>query len=268
MSNECHMGNPGDAGRIISLGWLGNVWEFPRKRWNLPICQKSFFLFALQENNLLKVPLEVGLMELASSGFECPGIIRLLESFIGTSTVLVVMELFEPCINLLDFINSQRRPLAENQAKGVFLQVVLAAHHCQKHGVFHGDIKPENLLIQVTTGQVKLSDFASGNIMHGEKYTSFTGTLIYAPPEWFLFQHFMAEHATVWSLGVTLYEMLCGYMPFMWVEAVVETQVTFTQELSVECQNLIKKCLAFNPLNRPTVKEILKHPWLYLKSSE
>ncbi|NWV75712.1 PIM3 kinase, partial [Dasyornis broadbenti] len=92
--------------------------------------------------------------------------------------------------------------LPEEVARGLFRQVLEAVQHCTSCGVLHRDIKPQNILIDLATGQAKLIDFGSGTYLHKTAYTHFAGTLSYSPPEWNYFHWYFGEQATVWTLGI------------------------------------------------------------------
>ena len=72
----------------------------------------------------------------------------------------------------------------------------------------------------------------------------------------------MGEEATVWSLGILLYDMVCGDIPFERDEQICNAEIKFRTRLTHECQDLIKNCLRIRPGDRLRIDELLTHPWM------
>uniref|UniRef100_A0A8C4S5J2 non-specific serine/threonine protein kinase n=1 Tax=Erpetoichthys calabaricus TaxID=27687 RepID=A0A8C4S5J2_ERPCA len=171
------------------------------------------------------------LMQLVSVP-EHPGIIKLLEWFTVPTKDVLVLELVEASMNLTDYMKIQDGHLTEDLTKNILSQVVDAVQHIHSCLVFHRDLKPGNILIQTTTRKIKLIDFGCGTMLKKGKYQSFEGTTLYAPPEVFSLEYHEAIPTTSWSLGVTLFELLCGQLPFQKVGEILCGRFIFTQDLS------------------------------------
>ncbi|CAM4735968.1 unnamed protein product [Leuciscus chuanchicus] len=167
----------------------------------------------LSEGHPEPVPQEIGLLILANKGPWVPQIIQLLDWVEEEEQYIMVLELPTPCENLFEFLDHHKGTLEENVVKAIMKQATLAAQACCQRGVLHRDIKLENLLINPDTLEVKLIDFGCGEILTNAGYTSFAGTELYCPPEFDLNGEYHGEPATVWSLGIVLFELLCGHFP-------------------------------------------------------
>ena len=76
--------------------------------------------------------------------------------------------------DLFDYITEKKR-LDETEARSIFFQIVEAVIYCESKGIFHRDIKDENILLDTKTGQVKLLDFGSGTVLENTLYTDYEG---------------------------------------------------------------------------------------------
>merc|ERR1712121_348884 len=130
-------------------------------------------------------------------------------------------------------------------------------------GVVHRDIKDENILIDLNTFKIKLIDFGSGGFLEDRVYRGFQGTRVYSPPEWINSRAYRLEGLPVWSLGVLLYDMVCGDVPFECDAQISRAQLTWFPQLklSEEVRSLIMGCLKVNPEERFTLADVVNHPW-------
>ncbi|CAI5444902.1 unnamed protein product [Caenorhabditis angaria] len=205
------------------------------------------------------IPSEVCHLETCS---DIPGVIRIIDWFANSKGFLIVMERPENCMDLFDMV-SVHGPLSEPMAKYIFKQVIDTVYDMYaKHGLLHRDIKDENLIVNMTTGEVKLVDF--GATAYAEKATKkeFQGTKSYCPPEWFRDQLYLPLEATSWSLGVLLFILLTGKLPFKNEIQICLGSVKFPKDLSKEVCQLIKSCLTTSTSTRASLAQIKAHNWL------
>ena len=208
------------------------------------------------------MPLEVALLSAVKS---LPGVVELLEYFERSDSFILVMERPDNSRDMFDYI-TEKGPLDEKEARGFFRQVVETVVACHDKGVIHRDIKDENILVDTKTGDVKLIDFGSGAFYNREVFTEFDGTRVYSPPEWIQLSRYCGSEATVWSLGILLYDMVCGDIPWETDDQICKAELVFRNtprgSPSILCQQLIRECLRVRPGSRISLEDILNHPWL------
>lgn len=135
------------------------------------------------------VPMEIALMKKVT---HIPGCIKLLDYYEKSDSFILVMERPDPVKDLFDYI-TEKGSLPESIARQFFRQVVATLIEVHKAGVVHRDLKDENLLVDLKTGQLKLIDFGSGALLKDSLYTEYDGecqTIDY----WYnrLWQHMLA----------------------------------------------------------------------------
>lgn len=148
-----------------------------------------------------------------------------------------------------------------------------AINHCHAQNVVHRDIKPDNIMI-TENDTVRLIDFGLSKASKNKKLTTVAGTPYYMAPE--VLEGSYGQKADIWSLGVILYTLVSGYLPFQGANAAevfrkikeVEYHFNHSEFLTVseECKDLIKKLLVGNPKKRLTGQQALNHHWF--KSQE
>ncbi|KAG5842056.1 hypothetical protein ANANG_G00173610 [Anguilla anguilla] len=231
----------------------------------MPILANLLDFLSLQPGQEVRTPREVRLMGLVNENTGHPNILRLYEWFDAPDCYVMVLERPDPCKDLVDFCYTQnKKVMDEQQARAVIDQLLHALLHCQHAGVFHRDVKPTNILINTETLRVILIDFGCGTSWKDTPFSSFAGTTDFSPPEWFEEGLYQAGPFTVWSLGVTVFDIVCGYLPFNPDDGHESmSRVHFPTGLSSEIKDFMSRCLAPEVNERATLEELQRHPWLH-----
>ncbi|KAJ3206836.1 hypothetical protein HDU67_007904 [Dinochytrium kinnereticum] len=141
-----------------------------------------------------------------------PHIVKVYDVIETDDFIYIVME-YAAGGELFDYIVANKR-VKENEAREFFRMVLSAVDYCHKNAVIHRDLKPENLLLD-DRKSIKIIDFGFGNnfTMDGLLDT-FCGSPFYAAPEMILGKKYEGPEVDMWSLGVILFALLCGHLPF------------------------------------------------------
>ncbi|XP_059046828.1 uncharacterized protein LOC131842307 [Achroia grisella] len=216
----------------------------------------------LDEDNLKKTFREIAIMK----RLRHPHIVRLYQVMESSHTIYLVTE-YAPNGEIFDHLVSRGR-MPETEAARSFAQMVAAVGYCHANGVVHRDLKAENLLLDRDMN-IKLADFGFSNeYTSGSPLATWCGSPPYAAPELFEGRQYDGPKADIWSLGVVLYVLVCGALPFdggtlhELRQVVLSGKFRIPYFMSQDCEHLIRHMLVVDPEKRLSLRSVAKHRWL------
>uniref|UniRef100_A0A7N6B8C4 non-specific serine/threonine protein kinase n=1 Tax=Anabas testudineus TaxID=64144 RepID=A0A7N6B8C4_ANATE len=181
-------------------------------------------------------------------------------------TLYLVME-YASGGEVFDYLVAHGR-MKEKEARAKFRQIVSAVEYCHQKRIVHRDLKAENLLLD-SDMNIKIADFGFSNeFTMGSKLDTFCGSPPYAAPELFQGKKYDGPEVDVWSLGVILYTLVSGSLPFDGQnlkelrERVLRGKYRIPFYMSTDCENLLKKLLVLNPGKRGSLQQVMKDRWM------
>lgn len=254
-------------GKILGEGAYGKVCLVSHKKTEIVRAMKMIKKSSMKKEAREELLSEVSILK----SLDHPNIVRLIEIYEDDRYYYLLQEYCSGG-ELFDKIQ-EIGIFSEKQAAEYMRQIVSAIYYCHEKGIVHRDLKPENLLIESKkhNAELKVIDFGvSMKYKKGEKMHDKYGTPYYIAPEVLLRSY--DEKCDIWSCGVILFILLCGYPPFNGptdieiMKAVKTGRFTFDEAdwkgVSREAKNLITKMLAYTPAKRISAREILEDPWI------
>ncbi|XP_068609911.1 MAP/microtubule affinity-regulating kinase 3-like [Brachionichthys hirsutus] len=222
----------------------------------------------LNPTSLQKLFREVRIMKILNH----PNIVKLFEVIETEKTLYLVME-YASGGEVFDYLVAHGR-MKEKEARAKFRQIVSAVQYCHQKRIVHRDLKAENLLLDADMN-IKIADFGFSNeFTVGGKLDTFCGSPPYAAPELFQGKKYDGPEVDVWSLGVILYTLVSGSLPFDGQnlkelrERVLRGKYRIPFYMSTDCENLLKRFLVLNPGKRGTLEQIMRDRWINAGSDE
>uniref|UniRef100_A0A8C7X3I1 non-specific serine/threonine protein kinase n=1 Tax=Oryzias sinensis TaxID=183150 RepID=A0A8C7X3I1_9TELE len=216
----------------------------------------------LDDENLKKIFREVQIMKMLKH----PHIIRLYQVMETERMIYLVTE-FASGGEIFDHLVAHGR-MAEKDARKKFKQIVAAVHFCHCRNIVHRDLKAENLLLDHNLN-IKIADFGFSNIFsRGQLLKTWCGSPPYAAPELFEGKEYDGPKVDIWSLGVVLYVLVCGALPFDGSTLqnlrarVLSGKFRIPFFMSTDCEYLIRHMLVLEPSRRLSMEQICKNKWM------
>ncbi|KAJ3101359.1 Serine/threonine-protein kinase par-1 [Phlyctochytrium planicorne] len=211
--------------------------------------------------HITRIKREVRIMRLLNHS----SIVKLYDVAETDKDIVLALEYVEGG-ELFDFIVAQNR-LNDKTARKIFRQMVSAVDYCHQSSVIHRDLKPENLLMDLKRN-IKIIDFGFVNLFDPEDtLKTFCGSPFYASPEMILGRQYVGPEVDIWSMGVILYALLTGQLPFRDVNTKDLYRKITTSTFDIpgyvpeDASHLIRKMLCVDPQNRATLEYIKNHSW-------
>ncbi|XP_031817023.1 serine/threonine-protein kinase SIK2 isoform X2 [Sarcophilus harrisii] len=187
-----------------------------------------------------------------------------------TKSMLYLVTEYAKNGEIFDYLANHGR-LNESEARRKFWQILSAVDYCHSRKIVHRDLKAENLLLD-NNMNIKIADFGFGNFFKsGEPLATWCGSPPYAAPEVFEGQQYEGPQLDIWSMGVVLYVLVCGALPFdgptlpILRQRVLEGRFRIPYFMSEECEHLIRRMLVLDPSKRLTIAQIKEHKWMLVE---
>ena len=169
-----------------------------------------------------------------------------------------------------------KKKLNEEAACFYFKQILSGVEYLHKLKIAHRDIKSENIIIEQSTNLIKIIDFGLSNEYgnkDGELLRSSCGSPLYAPPEMLKGELYKGATVDIWSMGVVLYSMICGSLPFQGEDnsklfkKIIQGKYTIPMHVSKQARDLLYSMMNINPRKRININQIKRHSWIRLYSN-
>ena len=195
------------------------------------------------------------------SSLDHPYIVRYFETYDTKKYLYLVMEYLDGYL-LKDLIekNTKDRSYGERTVANIILKLLKALAHCHTHKIIHRDINPTNIMITENEDSISLIDFGLCSKESQKSTSKVESDPSYTAPE--VFEGKTTTQSDMWSLGVVLYQMISGYLPFDQKSLALTIKDIMANDwhwrspefdhVSKECKDLIKRLLTKNPSKRLT----------------
>ncbi|EAS06769.2 Serine/Threonine kinase domain protein (macronuclear) [Tetrahymena thermophila SB210] len=249
----------------IGQGQFGSV--FLAKRRKQPFDEVAIKIINL--NQIKKIPLQYIKREVQiSKSLDHPNIIKFQETYIDKKNIYIVMEY---CTGG----NLSQKQFSEQEVLNIMKKLLYAVNYMHKRNIIHRDLKLENILYERDSpdSEIKIIDFGLSKQVPKEQKArrhSIVGSETYMAPEVLSSKNY-DKSCDVWSLGVIMYRLLSGELPFKQRQQILDGLLIFKSPIwssvSRDAFDLLKKMVNVYPQYRITIDQALKHSWFQQRRS-
>ena len=249
--------------KVLGTGSYGKVKLATNMKTGKKVALKFILKSSIKkESHLVRIKREVRLLKLLHH----PNIVQLYEASETNQEIILTME-HATGGELFDYIVAHKR-IREPEARRLFRQIISAVDYCHQNCVIHRDLKPENLLLDEKRN-IKIIDFGFANTFDPDgMLATFCGSPYYASPEMITGQKYIGPEVDIWSLGIILYVMLCGFLPFEdkhvkdLYRKILSGSYSFPNHVSPTARDLISKMIVVPRSGRIKLSDLKSHPWI------
>jgi len=257
----------------IGRGAYGEVRRAVHKKTNVLRAVKIIFKDYSDKEDQERLINEVNILR----DLDHPNIMKIIEFYQDTKAFYIVSEFYNGG-ELFDKISNLRN-FSEKMAASTIKQILSAVNYCHQNNIVHRDLKPENILYESKRedATLKIIDFGTSKAYNpNTKMNQKFGTPYYIAPE--VLKRKYTEKCDIWSCGVILYILLCGYPPFngdndkVIMDRVASGKYDFNSGewsgVSEEAKKFIRRMMEYDPNARYSAEQALSDPWLKLMLGE
>lgn len=261
-----------EMGKTLGEGTFGKVKHGVNVETGEEVAIKVLDKEKIQKQNMgNQIKREISIMKMVRHRF----VVCMHEVLASKSKIFIVLELVTGG-ELFDRIVKEGR-FPEEKARFYAQQLVEGVDYCHSLGICHRDLKPENLLLD-ENGNLKISDFglsslyvgdAEGDGAHRTELLHTTcGTPNYVAPEVLADKGYDGKKADCWSIGVIVYVLLAGFLPFdestivALFAKIQKAEFTYPSWFSEEARGLLDAILVANPTERLSLANVKDHSWM------
>ncbi|KAL4435846.1 hypothetical protein ABPG74_015814 [Tetrahymena malaccensis] len=218
-------------------------------------------------NNIDKLPLQYIKREVQISKIlDHPNIIKFIETYIDKKNIYIVMEYCSGG-SLLEWT------FKEGDVLDVMKKLFQAVNYMHSRNIIHRDLKLENILFESESqnSDIKIIDFGlAKKVEDDDRRHTMVGSVAYMAPE-VMFNKTYNKSCDIWSLGIIMYRLICGQLPFKSQQQIHQAKLYFDhpiwKTISKEGKDLLRRMIVYNPKIRITIQDALKHKWFSLRNT-